>query len=254
MPHSRQSSSPGVESLLSLAQRGLKYLSAHVDKTETIIINGTVFPLDAFSLNDRNDLAYLPPGETQRQVSLLSLAAYKGLDEVIHALAGILNHSDHRQDHLDDALFWAHFANHEETADLLLDFGANPGQESRSNGLHGAVRRQHMSQVRLYIQEFGVPVDVEDGHGATPVMYAMQLEHPHDVETISSLFDLGADPRHEFGDEGWSYAQYASAIWEKEYLVKWLEVKRREAEAKAKRTTRTTPTSIRKSSCTIGRD
>ncbi|KAF5966011.1 hypothetical protein FCOIX_12686 [Fusarium coicis] len=233
MPHSRQSSSPRVKSLLRLAQRRLKYLSALVDKTETIVINGTVFPLDNFSLNNRNDLAYLPPGATQRQVSLLSLAAYEGQDDIIHVLAGILKHSDHRQDDLDDALFWAHFANHEETADLLLDFGANPGQESRSNGLHGAVRRQHMSQVRLYIQEFGAPVDVEDGHGATPVMYAMQLEYPHDVETISSLFDLGADPRHEFGDEGWSYAQYASAIWGKEYLAKWLEVKRHEAEAEA---------------------
>ncbi|KAF4497716.1 hypothetical protein FAGAP_6112 [Fusarium agapanthi] len=243
MPHSRQSSSLGVESLVSLAQRGLKYPSALVDKTEAIIIDETVFPLDAFFLNHRNDLFYFPSGETRLEFSLLSWAAYKGLNDVICKLIGISKHSHQFQDHLDDALFLAHLANHKETADLLIHSGANPGRESRSNGLHGAVRRRHMSQIRLYIQKFGVSVDVEDGDAATPVMYAMQLEHPHDLETISSLFHLGADPRHEFGDEGWNYAQYAFAMHEKEYLAEWLEVKRREAEAEAKLNARTTPTS-----------
>ncbi|EXK27002.1 hypothetical protein FOMG_16440 [Fusarium oxysporum f. sp. melonis 26406] len=253
MSHSRQSSSFGAESLVDLAQSELKHLSASVDKTETITIDGTVFPLDAFSLNHRHDLFYFPPGETRLEVSLLSWAAYKGLNEVIYALIGISKHSHQLQDHLDDALFLAHFANHKDTADLLMDFGANPGRNSRSNGLHGAVRRRHMSQIKLYIQDFGVPVDVEDGDFATPVMYAMQLEYPYDLETISNLFFLGADPRHEFGDEGWSYAQYALAIGKK-HLAKWLEVKWAEAEAKAKLNARTTPTSSRESSCTIGRD
>ncbi|PNP85315.1 hypothetical protein FNYG_01346 [Fusarium nygamai] len=245
MPHSCQSSSFGAESFVDLPLSELKDLSAYVDKTEIITIDGTIFPLDAFSLNHRNDLFYFPPGETRLEVSLLSWAAYKGLNDVICKLVGISNHSHQFQDHLDDALFLAHLANHKETAELLIRSGANPGRESRSNGLHGAVRRQHMSQIRLYIQKFGVPVDVEDGDAITPVMYAMQLEHPHDLETISNLFHLGADPLHEFGDEGWNYAQYASAMYGKEYLAEWLEVKRGDAEAKAKLNARTTPTSDR---------
>ncbi|KAF4436976.1 hypothetical protein FACUT_6013 [Fusarium acutatum] len=253
MSHSRQSSSLGAESLVSLVQSELEHLSASVDTTETITIDGTVFPRDAFSLDPRHDLFYFPPGETQLEVSLLSCSAYRGLNEVIYALVGISKHSNRLQDHLDDALFLAHFANHEKTADLLMDFGANPGRKFRSNGLHGAVRRRHMSQIRLYIQDFGVPVDIEDGYCTTPVMYAIQLEYPYDLETISYLFFLGADPLHEFGDEGWSYAEYALAMGKKD-LAKWLEVKWAEAEAKAKLDAQTTPTSSRETSCTIGRD
>ncbi|CVL13573.1 hypothetical protein FPRO06_11987 [Fusarium proliferatum] len=251
MSHSHQSSSFGAESLVDLAQNVLKYLSASVHKTEATTIDGTVYPLNAFSLDHRHNLFYFPPGETQVEVSLLSWAAYKGLNEVIYALMGISNQSEQLQDHLDDALFLAHFADHKKTADLLMDFGANPGRKFRSNGLHGAVRRRQIPQIKLYIKDFGVPVDVEDGDSATPVMYAMQLEHPSDLETISLLFSLGADPRLEFGDEGWNYAQYALAM-EKGDLAEWLEVKRHEAEAKSKFTARTT--SSRESSCTIGRD
>ncbi|KAK2669728.1 Ankyrin repeat-containing domain superfamily [Fusarium oxysporum f. sp. vasinfectum] len=253
MSHSRQSSSFGAESFVDLIQNILKHLSDSISKTEATTFDGNVYPLDAFSRDHRHDLAYFPPGETQLEVSLLSWAAYKGLNEVIYALIGISEQNEQLQDHLDDALFLAHFANHKETADLLMDFGANPGRRFRSNGLHGAVRRRQIPQIKLYIRDFGVPADVEDWDFATPVMYAMQLEHPYDLETISHLFSLGADPQVEFGDEGWNYAQYALAMGKKD-LAEWLEVKWAEAEAKAKLTARTTPTSSRESSCTIGRD
>jgi hypothetical protein len=253
MSHSRQSSSFGAESLVDLTQNVLKHVSASISKTEATTFDGTVYPLDAFSLDHRHDLFYFPPGETQLEVSLLSWAAYKGLNEVIYALIGISEQNEQLQDHLDDALFLAHFANHQDTADLLMDFGANPGRKFRSNGLHGAVRRRQIPQIKSYIRDFGVPVDVEDGDCATPVMYAMQLEHPDDLETITLLFSLGADPQVEFGDAGWNYAQYALAMGKKD-LAEWFEVKWLEAEAKAKLTARTTPTSSRESSCTIGRD
>ncbi|KAF5986476.1 hypothetical protein FCOIX_1535 [Fusarium coicis] len=254
MSRSRQSSSFEVELFLNLTQNMLKLVSAYVSKTEAITFDGTVYPLDTFSLDYRHNLFYFPPGDTQLEVSLLSWAAYKGLNEVINALIGISKQNEQLQDHLDDALFLAHFADYQETADLLRRFGANPGREFRSNGLHGAVRRRHIPQMALYIRNLKVPVDIKDGDSATPVMYAMQLEHPYDLETISYLFSLGADPLIEFGDEGWTYAQYASAMG-KEDLAEWLGVKWHEAKANANAmlTARTTPTSSRESSYTIKR-
>lgn len=121
-----------------MTQDVFKLLSASSSKTEPVAFDGTVYPFDAFSLDHRHDLFSFPPSETQLEVSQLSEAAYKGRNDVIYAVIGISRQNPHLQDHLDHALFLAHFANHKETADLLLNFGANPGREFRYNGLHGA--------------------------------------------------------------------------------------------------------------------
>jgi hypothetical protein len=62
------------------------------------------------------------------------------------------------------------------------------------------------------VAEFGVDPDVEDKYGATPVMYAMQLEKPHDWNTIKLLFELGAKTDAIVGDACWVYAELARAM------------------------------------------
>jgi ankyrin repeat protein len=246
MPHSRPSSSFGPESVVDSAQNFLDRLSTHVSRTGPVNIHGTVYPLSTFQLDPNNNLFYFPLGETQLMISPLSYSAFQGLNGVICSLLGISKRDERLQGDLDVALFLALYSGHRETADLLLTFGANPGRESSPNGLHGAASRGLKAEICYYVNELNVDVDVNDGSSATPVMYAIQLNQLHDWDTIECLFGLGADPRAEFGDGGWTYAQHARAMG-KEDLAQRLE-------DFAECDSPTVLASSRESSCTIDLD
>jgi hypothetical protein len=207
----------------------LNGLESSVSMTGPTDIDGTVFPLDAFSSTHVYGLCYSPQDATRLMIPPICYAALHGLNAVIYSLFGLSKQNgqlqdDQLQENLDFALFLALFSGHRKTADLLLDLGANPGRELSSNGLHGAASRGLKEEIYLYIREFEVWVDAVDQNFATPVMYAMQLNEPHDWDTIEYLFRLGADPHTEVevGEGRWTYAQYARAMG-KEDLAKRLE-------------------------------
>lgn len=149
---------------------------------------------------------------------------------------------------LDFALFLANRSGHLETADLLLSYGAKPGQESFSNGLHGAAWRGLKSQIYHYINNLKAKPNVTDGSSATPVIYALlsKQDEQDAWDTIECLFGLGAEPKATFGSEDWTYAEIARKMGKGD-LAKRLE-------DFAKPGSPTISNSSRESSCTVGRD
>ncbi|WJG34854.1 uncharacterized protein FOBCDRAFT_127330, partial [Fusarium oxysporum Fo47] len=169
-----------------------------------------LYPLGAFtSVND--DLVYSPLYETRTMLSPLCYAALQGLDEAIRFL--FLFRKEDEQRDLDFALFLANRSGHLKTADLLLSYGANPGQESFSNGLHGAAWRGLKSVIYHYINNLHANPDINDASFTTPVTYAMlnKQDEQDAWDTIECLFGLGANPLARFGNRGWTCADLA---WE----------------------------------------
>ncbi|SPJ72401.1 uncharacterized protein FTOL_02129 [Fusarium torulosum] len=212
MSRLRSSSSFGVKATVESTKDFLDRLSTHVQETETVTLPGTVFPLQAFSIRLNNEPFYFPKITTELILWPLSYAALRGFTLVMSLLFNLSKRDTRRQADLDNALFLALYSGHTDTASLLLDLGANPGRQASSNGLHAAARQGLQKEIREYITERQAKPDVEDKHGATPIMYAMQLQEPNDWKTIDLLFELGATTDAVIGDAYYSYGDLARAM------------------------------------------
>ncbi|KAF4448257.1 hypothetical protein F53441_8290 [Fusarium austroafricanum] len=223
MPYSHQPSPSRSEVVVKRTQAFLNILSTSISKIESITIPADVYPLDTFIEDSEGDIFYFPAGETQLEVSPLCWAAHQGLDAVIHAVVGISRQTGlpwHQED-LNRAMFLALYFGHRNTADLLKEFGAQPGRGLLFTAIHAAARQGLKDEIFGFIRfDYACP-DVRDASGATPVMYAMQLDHPRDWETIDFLFRWGADPRTKVNNK--TYAQYARKMpkWD---LARQLEI------------------------------
>ncbi|KAF9766797.1 hypothetical protein IL306_000735 [Fusarium sp. DS 682] len=259
MSHSRPSSSFGPVSVVATTKTFLDRLSTHVFGIGPVDVDGTMYPRDAFT-SFHNDLLYFPLGTTRLWISPLCYAALEGSDMVIHSLVfASKNNQQQLQDELDRALFFANYQGHLRTINMLLHYGANPGRDLLSNGLHGAASRGLKHEICHYVSVLKVPVDVPDESFATPVMYAMKLNSPYDWDTIECLFSLGAVPTVECGEPCWTYAEYALAMGKKD-LARRLEAAAVAYEAAlyeaaaAELDSPTVRNSSRASSCTVMED
>ncbi|KAF4333067.1 hypothetical protein FBEOM_13123 [Fusarium beomiforme] len=211
--------------------------------SQVVDFDDPIFPFSA--LQSDNDGLVHCPRVFKMMLSPLCLAALQGSDDVIKHL--LLFEIVDKQMDLDMALFLANRQEKVQTAHLLLGYGANPGQKSFSNGLHGAAWRGLKSQISEYIKKHDTNPDVPDGSSATPVIYAIfgDQEETAAWSTIELLFRLGASPYRTFGDQSWCYADIARKL-EKWYLAEML--------AQSAPQSPTEVNSSRGSSCTIGED
>ncbi|KAG6981038.1 hypothetical protein FOFC_05513 [Fusarium oxysporum] len=181
--------------------------STHVSHDKEVIIDGTVFPSDAFTFSPQ--LSYTPLDKTSIMVPPLCYAVLTGSMEDVQAILADSERTEQFYNDLDDALFFADRLKTSGKAYLLLSAGANPGRPSSSNGLHGAASQGLQGAIGYYVLCRNVPVDVRDKTLSTPIVYAMDLDSPHDWYTIEYLFQLGASPEAKVFHSGHTYAQIA---------------------------------------------
>ncbi|KAF4460453.1 Ankyrin repeat PH and SEC7 domain containing secG [Fusarium albosuccineum] len=179
---------------------------------EEITVNHAISPLQGFKARQPGSLTHSPRHRTDLVVTPLQLAASRGQDKVVAVLLSVL----HRDEAcLSSALFLALFYGHVGTAKLLLDHGAHPSRQWAFSGLHGAAKQGLRHVMQQFVEDFGVDPDVKDGHGATPITYAL-LIHDEDKawETICFLFYLKAkkDTMFRVGSNCWTYADLARSM------------------------------------------
>jgi hypothetical protein len=193
--------------LLSLKARGYETVikSTHVSQNKRVYLEGTVFPLDAFTFSPR--LSYTPLDETHIELPPLCYAVLNGSFEDVRVLLADSEKTEQFQRDLDYALFFANRSEYKLKAFLLLESGANPGRPFSSNGLHGAASRGQLNEIGEYALKPNVSMDVQDETFATPVIYAMDLNSPRDWDTIEFLFLNGASPQAKVSN--YTYAQIA---------------------------------------------
>ncbi|KAF4333068.1 hypothetical protein FBEOM_13124 [Fusarium beomiforme] len=209
-------------SLLSSKTHGSELVvrSTHASQNKRVYLEGTVFPLDAFTFSPR--LSFKPLDGTCIEVPPLCYAVLTGsVDDVLVILAESKRTEQFQRD-LDYGLFFASRSENISAADLLLKSGANPGRPFSSNALHGAASRGELDEIGKYASYPNVSIDVQDETFATPVIYAMDLDSPYDWETIKYLFMMGARPEAKVGTSDYTYAQIAREKG-KEDLAKKLE-------------------------------
>ncbi|KAI1805096.1 ankyrin [Daldinia bambusicola] len=98
-------------------------------------------------------------------------------------------------------------SNMEDIALRLLYLGANTGADGQSpyfrSALHYAAGRNMIQTVDYLVQELGMPVDILDHEGYTPLRFAMRyLKEPDkDTRMVERLLELGADVNSEADGE-----------------------------------------------------
>jgi hypothetical protein len=194
-------------SSLFLKARGYETVirSTHVSQNKRVYLEGTVFPLDAFTFSPR--LSYTPLDGTHIELPPLCYTVLNGSFEDLRDLLADSKRTEQFQRDIDYALFFANLSEDTLKAFVLLESGANPGRPLSSNGLHGAASRGQLNEICKYALNPNISMDVQDETFATPVIYAMDLNSPRDWDTIEYLFIQGASPQAKVSN--YTYAQIA---------------------------------------------
>ncbi|KAI8961501.1 hypothetical protein F5Y11DRAFT_366659 [Daldinia sp. FL1419] len=96
---------------------------------------------------------------------------------------------------------------HEGIVMLLLSHGANPSfitmEGDSVSALHGAAATNMVQVAEYLIQQVGLPVDLPDYRGYTPLRYALTYSSNRDSDTqmLAKLIELGADVNSELRGE-----------------------------------------------------
>ncbi|RKK20901.1 hypothetical protein BFJ66_g13060 [Fusarium oxysporum f. sp. cepae] len=196
-----------MSSSLFLSARGYETVirSTHVSQNKRVYLEGTVFPLDALTFSPQ--LSYTPLDGSYIEVPPLCYTVLNGSFEDLHNHLANSEKTEQFQRDIDYGLFFANLLKDTMKIFILLEYGANPGRPLSSNGLHGAARRGQLNEISKYALNPKVSMDVQDETFATPVIYAMDLNSPHDWDTIEFLFIQGASPKVKV--HNYTYAQIA---------------------------------------------
>jgi hypothetical protein len=177
--------------------RDIKFTS---DKQQAIPLYMNIFPFQDFQLDERLNPLFIPQQATDVTLTLLSLAAYEGKEDIVKVLLAISNNRQTSETTTMSPLSLSLLRKHRNIPKVLFDHGADPDPrgESCTNGLHTAARGGLLDLITDFICRWQIPPDYTDTDGATPVMHAFYLEEKQAVETISLLFSLGASPNMTF--------------------------------------------------------
>jgi len=207
---------------LGVVEDHLRDIRFAMEQVETVTVSN-FFPFLDFQYH-QEPLLFVPQKYTTLPFDLISLAAYHGRTEMVAGLLSLFTTSTtgNKCINLSAPLALSILNKQTETAELLLDRGADPRGEGCTNGLHAAARAGLEDMISDFIVNRKVPVDSVDGYGATPVIYALYLPEEQATATIAILFYHGASPKSTFGPKSTTYACFAKAMG-KRMLAQWLQ-------------------------------
>ncbi|KAM5357394.1 hypothetical protein ACJZ2D_016310 [Fusarium nematophilum] len=184
----------------------------------------TIFPLQDFHFDKSNAPVFHPKQETLIYATPLHCAAYLGKNFLVRCLLMLFNVDTYPKEGVTTPLYLVLINGHHSTAKLLLKHSASP-HENYASPLHAAARSGFLDEIHDFIKRDGVDADFEDMDGATLTVFALYLPEGQAMQTISRLFEEGANPNRVFGPESrYTLAGLAEAMG-KRRLAFWLESK-----------------------------
>ncbi|KAM5353277.1 hypothetical protein ACJZ2D_016822 [Fusarium nematophilum] len=190
----------------------------------------TIFPFRDFRFGKSDTPAFHPKQETFIHATPLHYAAYFGNNFLVGCLLMLFNVDTYPKEGI-TPLYLALINGHHSTAKLLLKHGASPHGKYYASPLHAAARSGFLDEIRDFITRDGVDADFEDIDGATPTVFALYLPEKEAMQTISCLFEEGANPNRVFGPKSRCTLAGLAEAMGKRRLAFWLKSKAYESYA-----------------------
>ncbi|RTE68443.1 hypothetical protein BHE90_017179 [Fusarium euwallaceae] len=188
-----------------------------------VILPLTILPMEDFRFSS-NTLVFQPKQKTAIWATPLHLAAYFGMNDLIPSLLKYSEVDLCPKEGIFTPLYFALINGHLDTAELLLKNGASPHAEYGIGPLHAAARSGLVDVIDGFVR-VGVDVNSQSLDGVTPTVFALYLPEERAIETISHLFERGADVDPQFGPGScWGLSDLAWAM-KKPGLASWLKAR-----------------------------
>nr|XP_022290511.1 uncharacterized protein LOC111102144 isoform X2 [Crassostrea virginica]XP_022290519.1 uncharacterized protein LOC111102144 isoform X2 [Crassostrea virginica] len=137
-----------------------------------------------------------------REFPCLHLAAYYGYTDLVKLYLKVGEQYgitvDFPNKKQDTALLWATKCGHKETANYLLEMGADPnkGNDKGSTAFYWAIRYEHTDLVRLFLKNVHQQVDIHKERKLGLVAPIVLASAYGNYEIVKMLLKNGANPNH----------------------------------------------------------